>query len=175
MIKILIHGIKDGIHEINLNIPVEEVDDMFPEFFGEIAITGKLRKLGNRFSIIGEAKCQAKLICDLSLKEYNQFIVADITASFYANDDLFFLKNDDNHPSDLETIIREDELYLDLSEEVREQLAVRLPMRRIAPDMMDVEFNEIYPDYSEDKVKKDIENGISPDERWAPPKNLKLN
>lgn len=175
MIKILIHGIKDGEHDIDLSVPCQEVDGMFPEFFGDIIIRGKLRKLGNRFSVTGEASCNSRLVCDLSLKEYTQEIVVDISASYYANDDLFFLKTDHGEKTDNEVVIREDEKYLDLTEEVSQQLAVGLPMKRIAPDMLDVDFNEIYPALAEGKAEELSNSGDIPDERWAPLKKIKLN
>ena len=70
-----------------------------------------------------------------------------------------------------EYIINEDDKYLDLSDEVREQLAVRLPLKRIAPWVADKELDEIYPEIAPNLVKKDSDS----DERWAPLKNLKLN
>jgi uncharacterized metal-binding protein YceD (DUF177 family) len=174
MVKILIHGIEDGIHDINLSVPVSEIDGIFPEFFGNILLEGTLRKLKNRFSFVGTATCTAKLICDRTLDEYEEIIKSDISVSAIADSDLFRLKkshSDSELVDSEEYIINEDDKYLDLSNEVREQLAVRLPLKRVAPWVADKELDEIYPEIATNFVKKDIDSEAI----WAPLKNLKLN
>jgi uncharacterized metal-binding protein YceD (DUF177 family) len=72
-----------------------------------------------------------------------------------------------------EIIIREDDKYFDMTQEVCEQLAVRLPMKRIAPEFAEVEFEDLYPEYSIKKEKEVFKDEL--DERWAPLKKIKLN
>ena len=173
MIKILIHGIKDGIHVIRQEIPVSEIEGICKEFIGNIYIDGKLRKLGNRYSITGRAECTAKLVCDRTLKEFEENIVADIKISFLADDSLFHSNADLEAARAENIIIREDNKYIDITQEVREQLAVMLPLKRLAPEFADVEFEQLFPQYS-NKHYSDIQSKEI-DERWAPLKKIKFN
>ena len=61
-------------------------------------------------------------------------------------------------------IIRDDELFIDLSDEVRQELALSLPMKRIAPEFRDKEWEDIAPE-----VATEI------DDRWKALKGLNLN
>lgn len=172
MIKIRIHGIKDGQHEIKMSVPVEEIDEMFPEFFGNIDLEGKLRKIGNRFSFVGQAKCQAKLVCDLSLEEYTELIETEINVSFLADTTLFMLHGDKEVAEFEEKIVHEDDEYYDISYEVNEALAVQLPMKRIAPEYREKNLEDIYP-FVVDKQEEKQEEPV--DDRWAALKKLKFN
>ncbi len=172
MIKIRIHGIKDGQHDIKLSVPVDEIDEMFPEFFGNIDLEGKLRKIGNRFSFVGQVKCQAKLVCDLSLEEYTELIESDINVSFLADTTLFTLHGDKEVADFEEKIVHEDDEYYDISYEVSEALAVQLPMKRIAPEYRDKNLEDIYP-FVVDKQEEIPEEPV--DDRWAALKKLKFN
>lgn len=174
MIKIRIHGIEDGLHNISESVPVSEIKDMSPEFFGDIKIEGKLRKIGKRFAITGFAQGTAKLICDLSLEDYEETISTEINVSFIADTVLFNLgKGKTADPSD-ERVVHEDDEYFDLSEDVKEQLAVELPMKRVSPKYRDKSFEELHPEYA---VKSDIDEPKDEeiDSRWSALKNIKLN
>ena len=104
-----------------------------PEFFGEIKIEGLLRKYGKRFAFTGTAECKAKLICDLSLEEYEELITSELEISFMADSRLFMMRNEEDAAEADEKIVHEDDEFFDVSELVREQLALKLPMKRIAP------------------------------------------
>ena len=74
MIRIDISGLNDGQREIEINYPVEKVEGMFDEFFGEIEIDGIVKKTGNRFAISIGLYCKANLICDISAEEFTEEI-----------------------------------------------------------------------------------------------------
>lgn len=164
MINLFIQGIKEGEHDIEMDVPVEEVPEMFPEYFGNIHIEGKLRKIGNRYSFIAEADCMSKLICDRSLKEYNEEISVEIKLSFMAASAGGLEKFHEN-----EIIINPEDKNIDISYEVREIFGVNLPMKRVAPEYRNVDFKDLYPEYSAESV---LNSNDSFDERWAPLKKL---
>lgn len=176
MIKLAIQGISDGRHEINKEVPVSEVEGMFPEFFGSINLSGILRKIGKRYSFVGTAECMARLICDITLREYEELISADIKVSFLADTALFRIRNEneDEAGSGEENVIHEEDKHLDLTEEIREQLAVSLPMKRISPEAEGKDIDELYPDIAKNDNSEGDEDDIE-DERWAPLKKIKLN
>ncbi|MGB9852262.1 MAG: YceD family protein [Candidatus Kapaibacteriota bacterium] len=176
MLKILVKGIKDGEYDVNISSPVEEIEGFFPEFFGEVRFHGKLRIVGKRYTVEGVAECEAHLICDLSLEEYTETISVQITSSFYANNELYYATKgiSEELRETNEHIIHEDDKYIDISEDVRQELAVHLPMKRIAPQFRGKSFEDVYPQYSaETQTKKDSDQEI--DERWNTLKKLKLN
>ncbi len=178
MLRIMIQGIRDGEYDVDISSPTNEIEGFFPEFVGDVRFVGKLRILGKRYTVVGEAECDAQLVCDLSLEEFTEHIKVNIATSFLANNELYYsiqtlsdeLKEAEVH------IIHEDEKYLDISDDVRQELAIHLPMRRIAPKYRDKSFDEIYPEYSvENHTKESKTTPELPDERWAPLKKLKLN
>lgn len=168
MIPIYIQGIKDGEYDINITVAVEEVENMFPEFFGEIEIVGILRKLGNRYTVELKARCYANLVCDMTLTSYVESIETEFKCSYLANTELFWQQNELEQDDD-ERVIHEDAKYIDIGNDIREQLAVNLPLKKVAPEFRDKDLEDIYPQYSK---KNDIEET---DSRWEPLKKLKFN
>ena len=172
MIKIDVFGLKDGEYPINIEALARDVPDMYPEFYGRLNIIGKLRKIGKRYSFTGTTQCCAMLVCDRSLKEFSQQITADLNLSFRA-DNLLYKMTDRNRVNDNEEIIiHEEDKYIDISSRIREMLAVMLPMKRIAPEYAEKNFEDIFPEYSSRNKKKKKEEAS---DYWAPLKNIKLN
>jgi len=167
MLKILVKGIKDGEYDIDISSPVNEIEGFFPEFFGDVRFRGKLRILGKRYTVEGIAECEAHLVCDLSLEEYTETISVQISSSFYANNELYFsMKGISEELRETpEHIIHEDDKYIDISEDVRQELAIHLPMKRIAPHYRGKSFEDIYPQFSANTTRKTKNKEI--DERWS--------
>lgn len=176
MIKVRIHGIEDGVHDISEDTPVVKMKDMMPEFFGNVHFEGKLRKLGKRYAITGFAQCTARLICDLSLEDYDEVVSSEISVSFMADTILFNLNGNKEMDPAAERVIHEDDEYFDLSEDIKEQLAVDLPMKRVSPKYRDKSFEEMHPEYVNIIENKEDNSTDEPiDTRWSALKNLKLN
>ncbi len=175
MLKIFIQGLKDGEYDIEASSPVSKIPDIYPEFFGDIEFTGKMRILGRRYTITGTASCNAKLLCDLTLTEFEENISADIKVSFEAVETAGRHKTETNESDYSQYEIDEDEKYLDLSGEIKEELEVSIPMKRIAPQFRDKAFEDIFPEFSP-KAKPSKGKKIKPeevDDRWAPLISLK--
>jgi uncharacterized metal-binding protein YceD (DUF177 family) len=179
MIKLYLQGIDDRENEVDLTVPVEEIEEIYPEFIGTVHISGKLRKLGKRYTMTGKVECQASLECDISLKTFIENIEADLSVSFLADSYLYNLlkeKGEDNYSEHDEIIIPEEGKYIDLTSIVREVLVVNLPMKRVAPEYRGKDFETLYPEYTSIKQGKKKKKKVEEiDERWAPLKNLKLD
>jgi uncharacterized metal-binding protein YceD (DUF177 family) len=175
MIKLRIRGIKDGEHIIEERYPAEKIKGIYPEFKGDVLLEGKLRKLGKRYSFVGTARSVATLVCDRSLQEFDKEIEAEIKISFLADSDLFTMiesgKADDEEIT--ENVVHEDDSFIDLDEEISEELAVSIPMKRVSPEYEDLDIEDIYPEHSKDAESKEDNDQI--DERWEKLKKLKLN
>lgn len=174
MIKIYIQGMEDGIRDVDMDVPVEEAPGIYPEFFGLIEINGQLRKIGDRFSFTGEAQCSAELKCDRSLKDYEEMIQAEIKISFLAGNMHEHTQEElENKENENTIIIGDEDKEIDITDIITEELSVNLPLKRIAPEYRDKEFDEIYPEYSADKNEKNESNEI--DDRWSALKDVKIN
>jgi uncharacterized protein len=172
MVAVSIHGMKDGAHKIELSVPVEEVEQMFPEFIGNVTVQGEIQKIGNRYTVQAEVLCSAKLTCDRSLTEFVEPIRANIKTSYIADNELVNVEAavGEEERSDTVHVIREDDHDIDLSEEVRQELILNLPMKRVAPQYRDKEITEIFPELGKKKGKKE-----EIDDRWAALKKIKFD
>jgi len=174
MIKIDIQGIKDGKYDIEISEPVKEVADISELFFGDISVSGKMMKYHNRFAIDCVVSCTAKLICDISVKEFDETIEFAFRNSYIADSEIFFDQKERDLRDNEERAIHEDDKFIDITDEVREELEVHIPMKRIAPELRDKDFEDIHPEYSNKKDSTKKKNKEI-DDRWGPLKNLKLN
>lgn len=172
MLKIYIHGLKDGNYDIRLNAFVNELQSISEEFFGEINFTGNMRIIGKRYSITGTAECLAKFQCDLSLREFEQNITAKLNCAYLANNELYYFNRNNGIKETAEVIIHEDEKYIDLTTDIIEELMVHLPMRRIHPDFEGKDLEDLFPQYSANLNK--IEDRDL-DDRWEALKGIKFD
>ena len=144
MLNIRIHGISDGTHKIELSAPSKVVPYMFPEFFGDVRVSGELTKSGRRYKFTGKATCKANLVCDISATDYVEEIQTDLMLALIIDTELYFEQKKDIIDYDKEVALHEDDEYFDISELVKDELAVSLPMRRIAPEFKNKSFADLY-------------------------------
>ncbi|MFH1049697.1 MAG: DUF177 domain-containing protein [bacterium] len=178
MFNIFIQGLKDGEHDVDMLVPVEDVPEMFGEYFGMINLKGRLKKIGNRFTLFARAASQAKMICDMTLEEFTETIMVDVNLSFVVENKLAEnsrrqIAERQNKKQETEGVrVSADGKYADISGEIREIFAVSLPMKRIAPKYRDKELKEIFPEFDagNDEPEPDFI-----DERWAPLKKINNN
>ena len=74
-----------------------------------------------------------------------------------------------------EKALAEDEKYIDITEDIREEMIVHLPMKRIAPEYRGKNFEDIFPQLTGKKMKKKKNKDQEIDDRWSALKNIKLN
>ncbi|MCS6966353.1 MAG: DUF177 domain-containing protein [Candidatus Kapabacteria bacterium] len=165
LLSIRIQGLRDGQYDVFLTAPAESVANMASEFFGEITLVGTLEKLGRRYTFVGVARCQARLVCDRTLEEYTEWIETPIEVAYLADTELYLLRQGEQRDRTYELqVIRDDDTHIDFSEEIRQELTVHLPMKRIAPQYREIPFEQLYPQYAAAPESKD--------ERWAPLRRL---
>ena len=173
MLKVSIKGLKDGLHEFEARADSASIEGMFPEFIGEIVVRGSIRKVGMRFIVEGLAQCEAQLECDVSGETFQQMIETDINVPYVADTNMFHLHRDDVDPEP-PYYLHEDASDIDLTNEVREELAVHLPMKRVAPQYRDQDITTLYPGVAgENEGGDDDEEPI--DKRWEALKNVKFS
>jgi uncharacterized metal-binding protein YceD (DUF177 family) len=176
MIKVFIQGLNDGEYQVDITLPVESVKDISSEYFGDLKVIGKMLIHHRRYAMDLRVICKARLICDMSLNEFVEKIEFDYKNSFIANQLVFADQKKRDLKPDEEKAIAEDEKFIDLTDDIREELIVHLPMKRVSPEFRDKSFEDVFPQYSgsdnkKSKKKKDHEI----DDRWSALKNIKLN
>lgn len=171
MLRFRIHGIKDGKHEIKLEEDVKTIKDIPEEYTGKVQVDGILTKIGKRFTYVGTVKCNARLICDISLDEYTEEIETDFEFSFLANNDIYFLNKAKGalEAESGEIILHEDDQEVDISEPIRQELFLSLPMKRISPAYRNKSIEEVYPEFMDTSEKNQ-----NIDERWEGLKDINL-
>lgn len=171
MLTIYIRGLENGTHPVNLSTPVDKIPYMFPEFDGNVVFNGEIVKSANKYFIKGVAECSARLVCDRSGEDYSETISAPISLSYIANTDMYLLRRDESDPEQ-PYYIHEDDKEIDITDEVRQELAINLPMKRIAPAHRDKDLDDLFPstvtnaDSGDDEPKED--------ERWAQLKKIRF-
>lgn len=171
MLRFRIHGIKDGKHEIELQADVSKILEMPEEYFGIVKVKGIITKIGKRITYIGTVSCSAKLICDISTEEFIEEISSEFEFSFLANNDLYYLNKSKGtfETESGEVIINEDEQEIDISEQIRQELMLNLPMKRISPEYRDKSIEDLFPEF----MDTNPENKVI-DERWKGLEGLSL-
>lgn len=167
MILLAINGLEEGEYPFEIESPTEKIQGLSPEFHGTIRVAGTVRKYGNHYTIDALATGKATLICDLSLEEYTEEIQAPIHKVFMTDSHNHPRKNDD----DSLLIIREDDKYIDLTDEVQQEIAVQLPMKRVSPKYREKSFSELHPEHSLEGNPSDA----LPNEQWAALKKISFD
>ncbi len=168
LLSISIKALQDGKYPVHLSAEASMLDGMFPEFTGEVAVHGTLQKLGKRYILQLRAECDAELVCDLSGEQFIERVTPELTLSYVANTHLFLEQIHDADPIQ-PYYIREDDMAIDITDEVRQELAVNLPLKRVAPQYRNKTLGDIFPEFDADTEQSNSTpsemHGIDP--RWA--------
>jgi hypothetical protein len=169
---ISIKGLADGKYPVELSSAhVQQIEHIFPECTGMLTVRGSIRKHGKRFLLELVAEIQARFLCDVSGEEFEDIVVAEFSLEYIADTHLALLKADeeDREPP---YYIRDDDTNIDITDEVRQELAVRLPLKRISPKYRDREFTDIFPSHAD---SASAVTAPTPDDRWAALKNISFD
>ena len=155
MVRIEIQGLKEGKHQIVLSKDASEIEGIFPEFEGVVTVEGTLMKIAQRLAFSATISGTARLVCDYSLQKYTETVSCPISMSFSLNTELFLMNRESEVQDAYDVVVlREDEKFIDITEEVAQELSVHLPLKRLAPEFRDKELKDIVPEQnieSEDK------------------------
>ncbi len=166
-----LQGMQPGKQPVYAETLASDIPDMFPEFIGTVAVSGTVEKFEDQYIFTLEARCLARLVCDRSNEEYEEEITVPIALTFIKNSELYAQQKEEVDPEP-PFYIHEDAKFVDITDYVRQELALHLPMKRVAPQYRDKDLEEIFP-----FLKRDDAAASEPliDERWSALKNLKFN
>ncbi|MCS6809414.1 MAG: DUF177 domain-containing protein [Bacteroidota bacterium] len=169
MITVSIKGLRDGKHPIEATEQCSAVAHLAQEFIGIITVKGTLRKHGKRYLLTITAEAPASLTCDISGEEFIDTISTTFELEYIANTTMANL-----HARSIEReppyYIREDATCIDITDDVRQELTVSLPMKRIAPQHHNKDFAELFPQFTQQDDITANEHTIDP--RWAALKSI---
>lgn len=146
MVRLPINGLSNGEHPVAVTVQCSEVDGIFPEFIGDVVITGTLTKAGKRLVLTLRAKATAELACDYSLESFHETIEAEFTLSFLQDTSVYLRES--NHQQRIEDDpyavrpLRDDDTFVDITRDIAQELSVRLPIKRVAPQYRHMTFAE---------------------------------
>lgn len=174
MIRIPIQGLSDGKHQVNIILPITDVEGIFPEFLGDVSINGELQKIGKRLALTLSVKGIASLECDYSLNLYQEEIQSKLELNYLQDTELVRLHSDDDDNSENVRVIREDDKFIDITIEVAQELSVSLPMKRIAPEYRDKDIAEIFNHDVHLQIDSSDESVLPDEDRWEALKKIKF-
>ncbi|KAB2895070.1 MAG: hypothetical protein D8M52_03080 [Chlorobi bacterium] len=164
-ITVWIAGMETGEREFDLHVESTEIPDLVAEYMSPIHVYGKVLKRGRKLHVTYTVSTIARLVCDRSVEEYDEQITVNTELNYVLDSDLFFQqKGLELDPDDVRGL-RDDAQEIDITDDVRQDLVVALPMKRVAPQFRETELPREYttPD-----------SGSEIDERWASLQKIQL-
>ncbi len=173
MIGVDITGMRDGQHVVNTTHPVSDIPGLGPEYTGTIRIDGIVVRRAPKFTVIVTCEANARLVCDRSLEEYDEPIAIDLDLDFVTDSSLASVQRKNPEALDEEEVraIRDEDNSIDLTEDIRQELTVALPMRRVSPAYRNKNLEEIFPTIAETDAAGPPDE--TPDGRWEALRKLK--
>lgn len=173
MIGVDITGMRDGQHVVDTTHPVSDIPGLGPEYTGTIHVDGIVVRRAPKFTVIVTCEANARLVCDRSLEEYDEPITFDLDLDFVTDSSLASVQRKNPDALDEEDVraIRDEDNTIDLTEDIRQELMVALPMRRVSPAYRDKNLEEIFPTIAETDTSGPPDE--TPDGRWEALRKLK--
>lgn len=169
-IVVPIRGLLEGTRAFEDTVSSASIAGIVPEISGEVHVIGEVNRIGSRFRVKVSISASAQLICDRSLEKFEEPITASAEYEFILDSDLAEQQSGELFDSDVVKGLATDAAEIDITDDVRQELALAIPMRRVAPHYRGLELDEIYPTSNVDAPLDEAEVA---DDRWAALKKLR--
>lgn len=164
-ISLSLIGINDGVHPFEMQVDAREINNLGEEFQGGVSVSGALQRSGRRVHIDATVSANAHLTCDLSLEDYVELFSPKLSLEYRLDNELAATQAGiDVEPDEIRGL-REDQHYLDITDDVRQELMLAVPMKRVAPQYRDKDIVELHPELLDEPEPP-------ADDRWAALRNL---
>lgn len=164
VISISLIGLNTEPYSFEVTVSANEIRDIAPEFNESVQVNGTIEKMGRRIHLVYQAKALATLVCDRSLEEYTEEIVVDGWLNYSLDGELYSSQLGIEIEEDELRGLREDAQWIDITDDLRQDLAVALPMKRIAPAYREMEIQDLQT--------MEPSNETEVDDRWAALKKI---
>ena len=164
-LQLSISGLEEGSRRYAVTVHSSVIEGCAPEFAGDVSVEGTIRKLGVRYYVQLAITADATLVCDRSLETYTEPVERRIDVVFEL-DSTLAAEQEGVDLADVEIRgLFQDAQVIDVSDDVRQELALGLPMKRIAPQYRNQTIEEIFPDLQQSEDQ--------PETRWEVLNKLK--
>ncbi len=126
--KIKITSLSEGRHFYNFTESVEFLE-LPNEFFGNVHVNVLLEKTKDHILIKVSINANRHCECDRCLREYDRSFTNEYHM-FYISD----IQNKKLYNEDVVTVIRKDQDYIDISNDVREYILLSVPMKNLCKE-----------------------------------------
>ena len=145
MITLMIQGMQDGRVSFDITAPASDIPDILSEFADDIHVSGTLTRSGRRFTVRAEVTTVATLICDRSLEEFAEPMRVPLELVFVVDTAQAIERQGlDLDIDDGPIPIRDDAKVIDITDVIRQELVVHLPLRRVSPKHRDTDVEQLY-------------------------------
>lgn len=167
MIKIRVIGLEDGNHAFDIHTEKLRMSGNDYEF-KNISIVGELIIHGTKVNLKGNLEASVDLNCDRSGKDFTENIKKEVDFIFKFNAKGIEILDDDIDNS----LFRLEGNLLNINDLIYEELLLTIPLKKIAPEYRDVEFENLFPDFIDKNTGKDEKKDTS---TWNELKKLNFN
>ena len=126
--KIKISSLSEGRHFYKLDATVEELE-LPVEFFGKVKVQVLLEKTKDHILLRVTLNVHRHCECDRCLRKYDREFLNEYHM-FYIHD----ISNKNLYDEDVVTVIRKDQDYIDISNDVRDYAMLAIPMKNLCKD-----------------------------------------
>lgn len=165
VIAISLVGLTNEQREFESIVPARAIQGLVPEFSDTVSVVGTVQRVGRKVHVTYTVTANATLVCDRSLEEFTELISVHVSLDYAFDGELYNRQLGTEVEPDEIRGLREDAQEIDLTDDVRQDLVVALPMKRISPRYRSEEIgsnNEINEHHGRVEI----------DERWAALKKL---
>lgn len=126
----------------DLSVQASDIEGLGQEFKETVSVKGTISKMGSKVLLKYRVDAIAGLTCDRSLEEFDEIIIVETTLNYSINSDLFNSQVGTYVEPDEIRGLRDDARWIDITDDVRQDITVGLPMKRIAPRYRGVEWSD---------------------------------
>jgi uncharacterized metal-binding protein YceD (DUF177 family) len=147
VIPVRLHGLVDGTHHVKLTAQPSDIPHLSTEFCSPITVGVVVRKNGKRVLIEIEATTDATLECDRSLESFLEPITVTFTLNVTIDSVIASMQRASTEGSTEREVVAigEEVKEIDIADDVRQELVVALPMRRVSPKYRNGEIEDVFP------------------------------
>lgn len=167
MMKIRIIGLDEGNHP--LDIQEEKLRMSGNDYvFDNVGLVGELIIHANKVNLKGSLEANIDLNCDRSGKDFTENIKKEVDYVFKFDTKAIEILDDDIDNS----LFKLEGNQLIISDLIYEELLLSVPLKKIAPEYRDVDFEKLFPDFTA-KIDKKVEKKDA--STWNELKKLNFN
>ncbi len=157
-VSVSLVGLQNGQREFEVVVPASSIEGLVSEYQTDVQVRGTVYRNGRKLHVSYTVNADALLVCDRSLEEFVEPISVDGELDYAFDGELHARQQGVELDPEEVRGLRDDAQEIDLTDDVRQDLAIAIPMKRVSPAYRDVEISSLLPEEPQSST---------PDDRWA--------